>query len=370
MVEKEYIPVATSDDPTFNLEGAALDGGDHLLVVQATDESGEVSAYSDETVYSQEYDIFAIEKTTMTAIADSVRAKTGKTDLIPTEEIPAEIASIETGITPTGAVDISSNGEHDVTAYAKANVNVPIPNGYIKPTGTKQITENGEHDVAQYQYAHVSIPEPTAEEMSVVPKTSSQTVIPINADYLSKVTVAAIPAKYIDSSEIGTSITGRPSTATVKGSWRFVPDVNITTNKLSAKVDFMYTYSDGETLYLAKCSQIDVGVEDRFVTFRSTLAPESPEGISEYIIAYVNGRWESWFSGVITFIGEQEVTADFMEALNNIADPLTTEEGMLSTIQELVTVSNSITESSDTDLVNAVFHLIRAAGTATTPIEE
>ena len=59
------------------------------------------------------------------------------------------------GITPTGTVNISTNGDHDVTQYATAHV--AVPQG-ITPTGTKNITTNGVHDVTNYASANVEVP--------------------------------------------------------------------------------------------------------------------------------------------------------------------------------------------------------------------
>lgn len=61
------------------------------------------------------------------------------------------LAQEYTLITPTGTKTISSNGEVDVTEYAKANVEVP------QPTGTVEITENGTVDVSAYASATVNI---------------------------------------------------------------------------------------------------------------------------------------------------------------------------------------------------------------------
>ena len=71
------------------------------------------------------------------------------------------------GITPSGTKVIKTNGKHDVTAFATADVQVPIPEA---PTGKKviSVTENGvsTHDVASFAQAEVNVNVPVPEEPS------------------------------------------------------------------------------------------------------------------------------------------------------------------------------------------------------------
>ena len=157
---KTYTLLAESTSPVFDLEELNLPGGTNILVVTASDGTNETE-YSDEVQYEQEYKNCSIKKSTLTSIADSVRGKTGKTEPILTENIPAEIDSI---LVPEGTKPetITSNGTGiDVAAYEKVNVNVPIPSGYVKPTDTKSITSNGTYDVTAYAKANVNVPIPS-----------------------------------------------------------------------------------------------------------------------------------------------------------------------------------------------------------------
>lgn len=70
--------------------------------------------------------------------------------------------------TPTQAksININKNGIVDVTpdtgytlSKVTANVNVPIPDGYIVPSGSLEVTENGTYDVTEKTEVQVAVPD-------------------------------------------------------------------------------------------------------------------------------------------------------------------------------------------------------------------
>lgn len=58
-------------------------------------------------------------------------------------------------------LNVTSNGTYEppdgIDGFNPVTVNVPIPDGYIKPSGAKEITENGEHDVTAYATVKVNV---------------------------------------------------------------------------------------------------------------------------------------------------------------------------------------------------------------------
>lgn len=60
------------------------------------------------------------------------------------------------GITPSGVLDITENGDYDVTQYA--GVSVDVPETGITPAGTLDITRNGTYNVTEYAAVEVDVP--------------------------------------------------------------------------------------------------------------------------------------------------------------------------------------------------------------------
>lgn len=107
----------------------------------------------------------------LVAIANAIRAKTGKTGALSLERMATEISGITTGITPSGTKVITSNGTHDVTEFA--NARVEVSSGGINPVGTLLIVENGVYDVTEFAAVDVAVPTGGSDNYHVLPITLS-----------------------------------------------------------------------------------------------------------------------------------------------------------------------------------------------------
>lgn len=102
-------------------------------------------------------------------------------------------------VTPTKSQQ-SITADSGYTGLGTVTIN-SIPLEYIIPTGELSITANGTSDVTNYASVSVNV-QPTLQSKTVTPTKSQQTVSPdTNYDALSSVTVNAIPAQYITTTD-------------------------------------------------------------------------------------------------------------------------------------------------------------------------
>lgn len=87
-------------------------------------------------------------------IKQAIEGKGQNLTNVPFTQYAEKIGSIQTGITPSGNIDIEDNGTYNVSQYENAVVNVEKG---VFPTGTIEITENKTYDVSNYASANVNV---------------------------------------------------------------------------------------------------------------------------------------------------------------------------------------------------------------------
>ena len=138
-------------------------------------------------------------------IADSIRSKTGSSATYTPAEMSDAIDGISSsgGITPSGTKTITTNGSHDVTAYATASVSVPAS---AVDSGSVSISSNGTHDVVGYATASVSVPASAVDSGSVSISSNG------NHDVIGYATASvSVPASAVDSGSVTLTTNGTHS---------------------------------------------------------------------------------------------------------------------------------------------------------------
>lgn len=101
---------------------------------------------------------------------------------------------LDASLIPSGSLSVTTNGTYDVTKFASVNINVGIPEGYLKPSGTFETSVEGTYNVSTYANATFSVQK---EELNVTPSSDIQTLTPSANKFYNKVVVQPIPSDYV-----------------------------------------------------------------------------------------------------------------------------------------------------------------------------
>ena len=151
----------------------------------------------------------AITEQYLQDIADAIRTKTGLSDDYYPSGMATAILSISGGggIVPTGTINISSNGTHNVTQYASAAVSVPnsytssdegkvVSSGALVSQTSATYTSNNTYDTTTINSVTVNVGSTINNQDKTVNPSTSQQSITADSGYsgLGTVTINAMPA--------------------------------------------------------------------------------------------------------------------------------------------------------------------------------
>ena len=198
--------------------------------------------------------LLLINESILTDIADAIRTKTGKSQKIYPSNMDEEILSISAGgTTPTGSINITTNGTHDVTNYATAVVAVSSGQSEAHPPITINITQSDHQTISVSK----SMTPVTSNNQVSVPSTVTlrATITPAPGYDAGTLNQTQVTAHWGDT----VSFSATPATAKILGNLIFEVG-SLDNTEIGEGINFyVYVYAEqGEYVYYENGKYFDI----------------------------------------------------------------------------------------------------------------
>lgn len=184
LIDRGAVSVEIKEGTTYTIPAGYHNGSGTVKAV--SDTAGDAEAYKTQTKtvtptkkqqsITPDSGYYALESVTVTPIPDAYQ-DVSSVDTTASDVLTGKIFVTANGTVTTGTM--TNNGAVSKTLDG-TTVSYTIPKGYHSGSGTVKIT---------------------LETKTVIPTKSAQDIVPTSGKVLSKVTVAAIPDKYVDTSD-------------------------------------------------------------------------------------------------------------------------------------------------------------------------